>query len=558
MQIQALFNQYVKLYPSDLEDLKLLSEQLSQDDQNILSRKNFVGHVTASAFVVNEYTKKVLLLDHKTLAKLLQPGGHVESEDSSLLGATLREVEEETGLKPAELKLRSVLIGSPNVPFDIDTHRIPANPKKNEPAHYHHDFRYLYTTKSSDISIDSNESNGYKWIEWDRFAETQNFINIAERIDALLEPNPRDYFRSIAGDKGGSISVIAVSHVIPSSEPYLLSLQENFNFIGVIPKPKSIDVQSLGRLKDKDIAILEQFTRQNIESNPEELARFLLNYDNICLVDIGGYFSSSLAKLKKILGKKLLGVVEDTENGLQKYEEEYKSNFIRIVSVARSPLKSFEDQLVGNGVAHAAETILRSVNGLIPYKTCGIIGYGKIGKGIYQYLQQRGIQPYVCELNPLRAIQASCDGGKVVAIDKLIRECEVVFCATGSQAVDILKLRDLKRGAYLASVTSSDDEFDLRFLDSEYTHENVADNIAKYSKRGHYFYLMNNGDAINFLYSAAVDNYIYLVQGELVFSILKIANRVGHYDTKLSISTNSEEEQSEIAKYWLNYILRTE
>jgi adenosylhomocysteinase len=283
-----------------------------------------------------------------------------------------------------------------------------------------------------------------------------------------------------------------------------------------------------------------------------------LNYDNICLVDIGGYFSSSLAKLKKILGKKLLGVVEDTENGLQKYEEEYKSNFIRIVSVARSPLKSFEDQLVGNGVAHAAETILRSVNGLIPYKTCGIIGYGKIGKGIYQYLQQRGIQPYVCELNPLRAIQASCDGGKVVAIDKLIRECEVVFCATGSQAVDILKLRDLKRGAYLASVTSSDDEFDLRFLDSEYTHENVADNIAKYSKRGHYFYLMNNGDAINFLYSAAVDNYIYLVQGELVFSILKIANRVGHYDTKLSISTNSEEEQSEIAKYWLNYILRTE
>ena len=555
MQIQESFNHYIKLYPADFNDLKLLSEQLTQDDQNILSRKNFVGHVTASAFVINEYTKKVLLLEHKSLLRLLQPGGHIETEDSSLTSAVLREIEEETGLKSTELKLRSVLTSSPSVPFDIDTHHIPANPRKNEPEHYHHDFRYLYTTKSSDINIDSNESNGYKWVEWDRFAETQDFINIAEKIEALLEPSPKDFFRSIAGGIGNNISVVAVSHIIPSSEPYLLSLQENFNLVGIIPKPKSINIQSLNRLKDHGIIILDQFTRNNIDSNPEELAKLLSKYDNICLIDIGGYFSASLEKLKKFLGKKLLGVVEDTENGLQKYEK-HKQNSLKIVSVARSPLKNYEDQLVGNGVAHAAETILRSVNTLIPYKTCGIIGYGKIGKGIYQYLQQRGIQPYVCELNPLLAIQASCDGGKIVVIDKLIRECEVVFCATGSQAVDILKLRDLKKGSYLASVTSSDDEFDLRFLDSEYMREDVADNITKYSKRGHYFYLMNNGDAINFLYSAAVDNYIYLVQGELVFSVIKIAKMAGHYETKMQILTNSKEEQSEIAKHWLDYILR--
>ena len=34
--------------------------------------------------------------------------------------------------------------GNPDLPVHIDTHHIPANPKKNEPPHYHHDFRYVY------------------------------------------------------------------------------------------------------------------------------------------------------------------------------------------------------------------------------------------------------------------------------------------------------------------------------------------------------------------------------------------------------------------------------
>ena len=229
---------------------------------------------------------------------------------------------------------------------------------------------------------------------------------------------------------------------------------------------------------------------------------------------------------------------------------------LRIISVARSPLKSFEDQLVGNGVAHAAETVLRELNTLITYKNCGVIGYGKIGRGILQYLQQRGIQPFVCEIDPMRAVQASCDGAKVVSMSNLLKNSDVVFCATGSQAIDILKLRDLKRGAFLASVTSSDDEFDLRFIDSEYSKDKITDDITRYSKRGHYFHLMNDGNAINFLYSAAVDKYIYLVQGELIASVGRLfRERKDKIKTK-GILINSQEEQFAIADVWLNYILK--
>ena len=494
-------------------------------------------------------------MQHKSLGKLLQPGGHIDKEDGSPLEATLREVEEETGLKPDELALQPVLRNHPIVPFHIDSHYIPENPRKNEPGHYHHDFRYLYITEKSDINVDLNESNGFQWVDWEVFADDPHFAVVVDRIEGLLEPNPRDFFRSIADNQGREISVIAVSHIIPSSESYILSLQENFNLIGIIPKPNSINKRTEALLKDKDVPILSQFTRESITSNPGELSDYLDKYDNICMVDIGGYFSESIASIKKKLGKKLLGVVEDTENGHQKYEKNMSDN-LRIISVARSPLKSFEDQLVGNGVAHATETVLRDLNTLITYKSCGIIGYGKIGRGIFQYLQQRGVQPYVCEIDPMRAVQASCDGARVVPIGRLLRNSDVVFCATGSQAIDILRLRDLKRGAFLASVTSSDDEFDLRFIDSEYSKDKITKDITRYSKRGHHFHLLNDGNAVNFLYSAAVDKYIYLVQGELVSSVISLYERGGNKQKECKLETNDKARQDAIADAWVDYIYK--
>jgi adenosylhomocysteinase len=549
--IKPLFEKYTRLYPEEVMDLSLLAEQLG-DEEDITSRKNFVGHVTASGFVINENTKQVLLLEHKTLAKLLQPGGHVESEDNTFADAVLRELEEETGLTSAELSLRSVISRDTEVPFDIDTHNIPENPKKGEPAHFHHDFRYVYTTKENNIKVDASESNGYKWVDWGDFIESPNFVHLADKISTLLEPNARDFFRSLTNEQSKNISVIAVSHIIPSSEEYLKSLQENFNLIGVIPKPKSIAESTRAVLEDEGLTILDVITRESIQQNPEVLAKLLEPYENICLVDIGGYFTDSMDYLKEKLGAKLLGVVEDTENGLQKYEQNLPTNAV-FMSVARSPLKNYEDQLVGHGIAHATETVLRLANILMTYKSCGIIGYGKIGRGIAEYLQQRGIKPMVSEQRATRSVQASCDGAILATTDELIRKCDVIFCATGAHALDIVKLRNVKKGAYIASATSSDDEFNLEFVDSEYEKWVTSPHMTKYAKRGHSFHLLNDGNAINFLFAAAVDKYIHLVQGELVFSLSKLAN-ASVVKVSGTILTNTEDDHEYIAKQWLDSV----
>lgn len=92
------------------------------------------GHVTASAFVLSPDRASVLLIEHAKLDRWLQPGGHVEPGDATILAAAQREVEEEVALA----ELPSVLGGAP---LDLDVHEIPA--RKTDPAHRHYDVRFL-------------------------------------------------------------------------------------------------------------------------------------------------------------------------------------------------------------------------------------------------------------------------------------------------------------------------------------------------------------------------------------------------------------------------------
>ena len=116
----------------------------------------------------------------------------MELTDETILAAAEREVMEETGLGRSQLQLRSLYADNPQVPFDIDTHFIPENPKKSEPGHYHHDFRYLFVTKETGVTIDPDESNGFAWVDWDAFCAHARFEAVAGKIEALIGGSHKD------------------------------------------------------------------------------------------------------------------------------------------------------------------------------------------------------------------------------------------------------------------------------------------------------------------------------------------------------------------------------
>lgn len=123
---------------------------------NCFDRELLVGHITGSAWIVDTSGTKALLTHHKKLNLWVQLGGHADG-DSNVQRVAEREAEEESGIKD----LRPVASDI----FDIDIHEIPA--RKNEPAHYHYDCRFLLQARSMDYVV-SDESHDLKWIPLDQ------------------------------------------------------------------------------------------------------------------------------------------------------------------------------------------------------------------------------------------------------------------------------------------------------------------------------------------------------------------------------------------------------
>jgi 8-oxo-dGTP pyrophosphatase MutT (NUDIX family) len=181
--LHALLEGYFKVFPDDKSGLELLSDQVA-DGEQLNTRKNFRGHITGAGIVLSPDRTKVLLIHHNFLNLWLQPGGHWDPDEADPLEAAKREVAEETGVSIA--RYLPVDKQNPLMPIQIDTHAIPTNPDKHEPAHYHHDFRYVFEAANESLVHQPEEVGAARWFP----LNAPEAANISEALSRVRSRMP--------------------------------------------------------------------------------------------------------------------------------------------------------------------------------------------------------------------------------------------------------------------------------------------------------------------------------------------------------------------------------
>lgn len=362
------------------------------------------------------------------------------------------------------------------------------------------------------------------------------------------------YFAKIAAQFApiDQVTSFLVTHLLPERPGFVRAVAALSRLRAVLPKPKSI-TPAAQREVEQTIPV-DTLSRE-LFADPDAAMDYFESRaggEPVVLLDVGGYFAPALAELHNRFSGQILGVIEDTENGHRRYEDLDKLP-CPVISVARLPLKDPEDFLVGQSVVFSTEAVMRGRGDILHGRPALVIGFGKLGSSIARLLHAKGVQVTVHDIDPVRRTQALSQGF-TVARDRedALKGAGLVLCATGAVSLHGEDFPHLRNGAYVATVTSSEDELELGSLLDVYTRTTVGDHVTRYQTTGHYFYLANGGNAVNFLHGASVGPFIFLVQAEILAAIRMLTRG----DLAPGLHEAPAADRAAIAATWLSYFNR--
>ena len=169
--------------PPDDDQASLRAAYLAFLEQhgNAMERACTIGHLTASALVMDEARSRVLLTLHPKVGRWLQLGGHCEAPDRTMREAALRESREESGIEDVVIS---------EWPLRLDRHPVPCAGGQSE----HLDVQFLATVPSDAVAVISHESDDLQWFGVDALPE-----GLDASVRALVAAALSGEHRPIAG-----------------------------------------------------------------------------------------------------------------------------------------------------------------------------------------------------------------------------------------------------------------------------------------------------------------------------------------------------------------------
>jgi adenosylhomocysteinase len=132
----------------------------------------------------------------------------------------------------------------------------------------------------------------------------------------------------------------------------------------------------------------------------------------------------------------LRGICEETTTGVERLRALEREGQLAVPAIAvnDAQMKHLFDNRYGTGQS-SWEAITRATNLLVAGKTVLIVGYGWCGKGLARRAQGLGGRVLVCELDPVKAVEAAMEGFTVVSLLEGMQQADFVVTATGKPGV---------------------------------------------------------------------------------------------------------------------------
>ena len=170
---------YIPINEQEELDRQTLLQWLGRSD-DISTRDNLVGHLTASAWVVSPDRKQVLMAYHKLYDSWAWLGGHADG-NYDLRHVAEKEAREESGIE----KLRAVS----EEPVSLEILTVTGHEKRGKyvPCHLHLNLTYLFEADpAQDLRCKPDENSGVAWLDMDQLAEKCSETWFVERIYSKL------------------------------------------------------------------------------------------------------------------------------------------------------------------------------------------------------------------------------------------------------------------------------------------------------------------------------------------------------------------------------------
>ncbi len=218
-------------------------------------------------------------------------------------------------------------------------------------------------------------------------------------------------------------------------------------------------------------------------------------------MDDGADLVGTIHSRRQKLAENMLGGTEETTTGVIRLRSlaDQKKLLFPVIAVNDAQTKHFFDNRYGTGQS-TIDGILRATNILLAGKTFVVVGYGQCGRGVARRARGMGANVIICEVEPLRALEAVMDGFRVMPIKEAARQGDIFVTVTGDiNVIDEPALRVMKDGAVLANSGHFDVEINkpaLKKLSKKV--RRIRPFVDEYElKDGRKIYLLGEGRLIN-------------------------------------------------------------